>query len=545
MKKDPDKQTTTELKTKAELLEMTRQRLIDYIRSYPKTHTAKHPNAYKVPIADLLNPDCPISAGVSDTLRADLEKKQARGAQYHFIDDFLFEYEEQGADTRNRIEQANLTERYNNEHPAIANITTALDPDNPLSVVSINDATRQGIKTVKVIADAIAPELPPDALTFFLDNFEKVTVFVRAALKEKGLDLDNMAVDEVVAAVNLASAIKAAGYKPREITGAAGSNLPDTMPGKIELLDIPIDNLSAVTFSRLQTDKKVKKLKVMPGQLSFDFVNFNDAQYLKKNIDNYDTYKVNVAHRGEAEAIIVYGINFENLPGVKITKELTEHDKRVYIAMCGLSAAGWNRYHDYNFCVTVNQIAYAMGLSTNPSQEQKNAINNSITRLNTTHIFIENYYETKVHKNREKARYDGSFLPMERITATINGQTVTAIHPFRDPPMFAFAKDRKQITTIKREWLAVPVSQTERQLGLQHYFLEWIAMLKNPHNGSQRPEISYKRLCEVTNITDRKGKERLPGQVQKILDHYKKTNCIKDYTEIEMQGGGKGIKLSL
>ncbi|MBO4675177.1 MAG: hypothetical protein J5601_03725 [Elusimicrobiaceae bacterium] len=541
MKKDPGKQAITTI--------------TGAVLNYPKVHTVKHPNAFKVPIADLLNPDCPISAGVSDNLRAELLKKKARGAQYHYIDDYIYEYSDikavrgalakKGGETRRRIEQANLKERFEKEQPAIAEMETALDPDNPLSVLRISDATRLGILAVKTIADAIAPELPPDALTFFLDNVNKITPIVNAALEEKGLDINTLTLPEVVQAVSIADAIRAAGYTPKEPTEAAGAELPATMAGKIELLDMPIDNLSAVTFSRLQTDKKVKKLKITPGQLSFDFVNLNDAQYVKDNIDKYDAYKINVAHRGEPEAIIIYAINFENLPGVKITKELTEHDKRVYIAMCGLSAAGFNKYHNYNFCVTVNQIAYAMGLSSNPSQAQKNAINDSITKLNSTHIFIENYYESQVHKSRKREIYDGSFLPMERITTERNGQQITAIHPFRDAPMFAFAKARKQITTIKREWLAVPVNQTEKQLGLQHYFLEWIAMLKNDHNNSQHPEISYKRLCDVTNTTDRKGKERLPEQVKKILEHYKKTGCITDYAEISMQAGGKGIKISL
>lgn len=537
MKKNPDKQANTPATGTG--------------INYPKVHTKAHLNAYKVPIADLLNPDCPISAGVSDNLRAELLKKKAKGAQYHYIDDYIFEYSDitaargtlakAGAETRKRIAKANLSERFEQERPAIANMETALDPDNPLSVLRISEETRKGIRAVKAIADAIAPELPPDALTFFLDNFDKVTAIIKAELQTKGLDIDELDLAEVLQTVNIAAAIRAAGYQPTE---AAGEELPEPINSKIELLDMPTDYLTAVAFSRLQIDKKVKKLNVTPGQLSFDFVGFNDAQYISTNIEKYDTYTVNVAHRGEQDAIIIYGVNFENLPGVTITKQLTEYDKRVYLAMCGLSAAGWNKYHNYNFCVTVNQIAFEMGITHKPTPADRKRINDSITKLNTTHIFIENYYESQVHKNRKHEIYDGSFLPMERITTTVNGQTVTAIHPFRDAPMFAFAKARKQITTIKREWLAVPVSQTERQLGLQHYFLEWIAMLKNPHNGSQRPEISYSRLCEVTSITDRKGKERLPGQVKEILDHYKKTSCIKDYAEIDLQTG-KGIRLTI
>lgn len=529
MKKNPDKQAeTTQARTQI---------------NYPKVHTKAHLNAYKVPIADLLNPDCPISAYVSDNLRAELIKKQAKGAQYHYIDDYMFSYEDitatrgvlakQGEETRKRIEQAQLTERYHNERPAIANMETALDPDNPLSVMRVDDTTRQGILAVKTVADAIAPELPPDALTFFLENFDKVSVYVRAALKEKGLDLDAMALTEVVQAVSIADAIRAAGYEPVKEKTAA----PQMPPARPELLEMPIDNLSVVAYSRLFTDKRVKK--VMPGQIS---MLLQPGAAEQGHLDAYDVYAVNTSHEGDKDpAFITFAMTSLD---PAIAKQLTEYDKRVAVSVFGLILAGLKQFGSFGFVMTVNQIAYSMGIDRNPNDKDYKNINESLTKFRAISVFIENHYESQKYKSRSYEKYDSSFLSFERKEVFENGKKTTYIHPLTMPPLLAFAISRKQITTIKRAWLAVnTVSQNETTLGLQHYFLEWVAMLKNKTNNSNNPQITYKRLAEIVNVKG-KQKDRLPDKVKKILAYYKDTGFIKDYEETEMKDG-KGIKLSL
>ena len=70
-------------------------------------------------------------------------------------------------------------------------------------------------------------------------------------------------------------------------------------------------------------------------------------------------------------------------------------------------------------------------------------------------------------------RYDAALLPLERMQAIVNGQTVdSAFHLFREPPLITFAKERKQVTTIERKVLQTPISKTNQNLLIEDYLLE-------------------------------------------------------------------------
>ena len=213
--------------------------------------------------------------------------------------------------------------------------------------------------------------------------------------------------------------------------------------------------------------------------------------------------------------------------------------------MFGLIMAGLKQYNNLNFRMTVAQIAYSMGIDRTPNDNDYTNINNALTKFSALRVFIENHYESQKYKSRSYQKYDEAFFTFGRLEEYENGKKTIYIYPHRVPPLLANAITRKQITTIKRAWLAVnTVNQTETSLGLQHYFLEWIAQLKNANNKINNPSISYKRLSEIVNY---KGKlSRLQTTVKKILDFYKsgKDHCITDYEEIEMKDG-KGIKISL
>lgn len=162
--------------------------------------------------------------------------------------------------------------------------------------------------------------------------------------------------------------------------------------------------------------------------------------------------------RGSSKtADILYGIDFEALEketGVKITKQLTAFDKRCYIAASALFNGGFE-------VITVAQIYAAMGNTGRPSTNDIKKINDSLTKMRAAHIYINNESEHKLYPRYSKFVYDASLLPMERISAVVNGQTVdSAIHLFREPPLVTFAKERKQVTTISRQLLASPISKT-------------------------------------------------------------------------------------
>lgn len=220
----------------------------------------------------------------------------------------------------------------------------------------------------------------------------------------------------------------------------------------------------------------------------------------------------------------IYSINFDELDNdLTITKRLTAFDKRVYIAAAALFNAG-------NNVISLTQIYYAMGYTGTPGENDREKINDSITKMTLARILLDNQIEAEQTKY-EHFKYDGSLLPFERVTAIINGKkTDTAINMFREPPLMTFAKERGQVTTIDIKLLQSPVSKTDTALKIEDYLIERISRAKR-YDKDKPVRILYKTLYGRTNITDKKQRQRALAKVKKYLDYYRKQNYIASYIE--------------
>ena len=215
------------------------------------------------------------------------------------------------------------------------------------------------------------------------------------------------------------------------------------------------------------------------------------------------------------------------MEGVKITKKLTNFDKRVYIAVAALWNAG-------NKVITLTQIHYAMGNTKRPAAYQLEKINEAVSKMTTAKLFLDNALEVeKLKYNYGKFKYDGALLPMERMTATIKGQlSDAAIHIFREPPLMTFARERNQITTFDVKLLQSPVSKTDGNLAIEDYLLERIAGAKQAASKGKKVVINtilYETLFQKVGITDRKQKSRAIEKIKTYLDYYKSNGYIKSY----------------
>lgn len=226
------------------------------------------------------------------------------------------------------------------------------------------------------------------------------------------------------------------------------------------------------------------------------------------------------------DAVIYYSLNFDELPAeVKLTKNLTQYDKRAYTAAHALYNAG-------NKTVTASQIYRQMGNSTAPNAKDLQKLNDSLTKMGAGRLYIDNEKEAQQQKNRTHFRYDGPLLPFERIEAYINGKlTDSAIHLFREPPLISFAKERDQVTTMPLQLLESPVNKTEANLRIDDYLLERIAHMKGKKKTPRR--MLYETIFKNCGITTSKQKQRAHETIRRYLDHYKKT---------DQPGGGTWIK---
>ena len=269
---------------------------------------------------------------------------------------------------------------------------------------------------------------------------------------------------------------------------------PSITSVKAKKIDMPIDKLNNTIWNGFQLTES--------GQYSLLL----------------DTSK---GSRGTAP-LIAYSVDFsELLENVKLSKTLSAMDKRVYEAVGALFNAG-------NKVTTVSQIYKAMGNTGNASGDQLKKINDSITKMRSIVIYVDNSAEVKKYPNYPLFTYDGHLLPFERISAYVNGSfTDAAIQLFREPPLLTFARDRKQITTIDIKLLESPVNKTENSIKIEDYLIRRISQAKAGHG---QKKILFETLFNNCEITEKKAKQRARKTIVSYLEHYKKCDWITDYS---------------
>ena len=247
------------------------------------------------------------------------------------------------------------------------------------------------------------------------------------------------------------------------------------------------------------------------GQLSFIF----DTSNKKK--------------KGKKDAAVLCAINWDN-PDMTITKQLTEWDKRVYIAAGSLGD---------EVPMTINQIYTMMGNTGDPNATQVKKINESLTKMGAARLYIDNTRERNAGYKYPQFKYDAPLLPFERLEVTHRGKTATAIRLLREPPLISFSRDRGQITTIDLKVLQSPVNKTNSNLRIEDYLLERIAHMKK--NRALSRKILLSSLFEACEIKEKKQRQRAPETVKRYLEHYVKQGLISGY----MVDANKDITIEL
>lgn len=283
-----------------------------------------------------------------------------------------------------------------------------------------------------------------------------------------------------------------------------------------------------------KTGKAVKTTAKKAEKVEYPLDKINNGMWKLLEKDSKKQLSFAVEKIGSnKEVSITYYIDFDKLEGIKITKKLTQFDKRVYIAASALWNAG-------NKVISLTQIHYAMGNTLRPSGKQLEKINESITKMTNAAIYVNNIEEIKNKYNYPKVHYDGALLPIERMTATVNGKlSDAAIHLFREPPMMTFAKARGQVTTLEIKLLQSPINKTDSNLAIDDYLLERISHAKNaagkeahkPPNKRKTviKTILLETLYQETGLNTRLQKSRAIPTIRKYLDHYMECGLIKTY----------------
>ena len=382
------------------------------------------------------------------------------------------------------------------------------------------ELAREGSAFVQLysVIPGYRPELDPESRAFDVDQY-------RAAIKEMGQEAFLEGVR-----VRFAEMIK----EQEAIT----EMLPE-----LEGLAFELQKTLATMYDYLQSDRFREVIRTAREKAEVPAVK-NDPRTIARRAEKllYPVDKVNsevwnylsgADPNGQIRAklrtgrtdtyLVFFSINFDDLdPALKISKKLTAFDKLVYVATAALFQAGSD-------VISVSQIFREMGNSNRPAPNQIQKIWESLTKMRSAVITMDNQKEIEAGSKYESFSYDGQLLPFERISAYINGTlTDAAIHLFREPPLVQFARERKQVTTIPRKLLESEVSKTEASLQIQDYLLERIGRMKRDPKAPRK--ILFSTIYENCGIATRNQRSRAPEKVKTFLEHYTKCDWIKGYS---------------
>lgn len=273
-----------------------------------------------------------------------------------------------------------------------------------------------------------------------------------------------------------------------------------------------------------QDPAAIDRVNVIPvDRLTYPLDKVNANIWSLLETDTGGQLRIRAEKLGSKKEInILYSIDFDALgSNARITKKLTQFDKRVYIAVAGLFNAG-------NTVITLRQIHLAMGGTGRASANQRQRISAAVHKMHGAMISIDNAIEAGTY-NYPKFVYSGSLLPIERIKKIVNGNVVEeAIHLFREPPAMTFARERGQITTIPVRLLNSHVTMTDTNLAIEDYLLDRISHAKK---GKGQSKILYRTISEKTGAVTIKQRQRLPEKVKEYLTHYVKCGYIASFAE--------------
>ena len=269
------------------------------------------------------------------------------------------------------------------------------------------------------------------------------------------------------------------------------SLLPQISPKKITELQYPLDKVNSYLWGLM----------------------INETVALKAESDK-DSKK------GKQANIYVL-LDFDELDGVKISRQLTSYDKRVFIAVANLKAQG----HD---TITAEQIYKAMGNPKRPNADTIKKILQSVECISRGRVTIDNTEEAKMYTRYDRVKATFPLLTTEICSGYANGKVVdNAIKVLEVPRLLTFAEKRGQLTTVPLRLLESPISKTEANLLLEDYLFNRIARMRNS------PKITRTILLETVyqkcNVISKMQKSRLPEKIERLLQFYKDESWIKGF----------------
>ncbi len=189
------------------------------------------------------------------------------------------------------------------------------------------------------------------------------------------------------------------------------------------------------------------------------------------------------------------------------------------------------------------------GRSISPDQEASTRASMDKFRKTLAKIDATEEFNVFAEKNNlphvDKYILDGNLISCERVIVELNGRVVEAyVSPLgksHDPLLKKHADISDRIQRVSPDVLRIPtISNTERNMVLRNYLIIQVRRIKG---GNSKNLISYNTLFKIAEADTRTEKARVRDNVRKILNHWKKIEHIKGYTEKKKGNAISGISI--
>ena len=142
-------------------------------------------------------------------------------------------------------------------------------------------------------------------------------------------------------------------------------------------------------------------------------------------------------------------------------------------------------------------------------------------------------------RNHSRSRVS-AFLPAELHIGKMNDNETVLMIPYREAPLFTFAKERGQFTTVPLSvFNESPLSLTEENMNIEYYILTRISKMN--YSSDWEPVIKIDTFLKECGLPPVKGrtpeaakyrqrKKRALANAEKWLRHLKKNGLILDFT---------------
>lgn len=213
-------------------------------------------------------------------------------------------------------------------------------------------------------------------------------------------------------------------------------------------------------------------------------------------------------------------------------------DRYVYEGVCNMWLAG----HEY---FTLKELAQKMGFSKNLNGNQYEQVKESILRIMSTVIYVDNTEEAKAYGYPLTKKY-ANLAHADMIDTETAGKTAMdryidwklnnkqhnafkekiVVVLYTTPILLEIAQDRNQITTIDVAVRQIPnFYRTDRASDIEEELLDRIELSSRRNRDVN---INIYNFCDLLAIPAKKKKEAI-ATAAKILDHYKNIGFTKDY----------------